>query len=264
MTPAPPQAEKRARFDLWAPVLGVAGFLVLWQLGHLAYGSFVLPSPYETFTALWELFLDGRALPALWATTRRALAGFFLAGLGGSALGLAAGFFPAFERAMRPVMAFFLGAPPVAWIVLALLWFGSGGAAAVFTVAVTTFPVVYAGAVQGVRTLDEDLAAMARSFGAPPLVLFWDVRAPHIASYLYPEWVTALGLSWKAAVMAELLGAADGIGAGLAMARVNLETAEAMAWVAAVVAMLLFTQHALLEPVKRRMTAWRGQGDASP
>ncbi len=243
--------------DIWAQALGVLAFLALWQWGHAVYGPFILPSPLESVQALWRLCLDGQALPAVWATTRRALAGFFIAGLGGSALGVAAGLSPNLARALRPVVAIFLGVPPIAWIVLALIWFGSGDMAPVFTVAVTTFPITFAGAAQGARTLDRNLEDMARSFGAPPLTLYWDVRLPHIFSYLFPEWVTALGISWKVAVMAELLGAADGIGAGMAMARVNLETSEAMAWIIAVVAMLLAAQHVLLEPLKRRMEPWR-------
>lgn len=241
----------------WWSLCGLLVFIGLWQVGHEVYGTMILPSPGESVQALWGLYVRGEALPAVLLTAQRALCGFVVAGVAGSLLGIAAGLSPRTAQAVKPVVTVLLGVPAIAWIVLALLWFGSGGLTPVFTVVVTTLPITFAGAVEGARTLDKDLQDMARSFGTPLPMMLWDVHLPHILSYLFPEWVTALGMSWKAAVMAELLASTDGIGAGMAMARVNLETSEAMAWIIAVLCVMLAVEHLLLEPLKRRMEPWR-------
>lgn len=236
---------------------GLFLLLALWQAGHHAYGAIILPAPLAAIKALWNMIEDGRALPAAWATAGRALGGFLASALIGAALGVAAGLSPAAARAARPVVTVLLGIPPIAWIVLALLWFGMSGAAPVFTVWVATFPLAFAGAVEGVRTLDKGLEDMAAAFGASRWLTLWEVHLPHVLSYLFPAWVTGLGTAWKVTVMAELLGSRDGIGAGLALARVHLDTAEALGWVVLVVALLLATEYLLLHPLQRRMEPWR-------
>ena len=248
----------------WGAAVGLFLLLAAWQACHEAYGSFVLPSPLESFAGLWRMIEDGRAPPAASLTAARAVLGFLAAGLLGSVLGIAAGLSMAAARAVRPVVTVLLGIPPIAWIVLALLWFGTGGLAPVFTVVVAAFPIAFAGAVEGTRTLDRGLEGMARSFGASGWMMLWDVHVPHILSYLFPAWVSALGTAWKVTVMAELLGADDGIGAGLAVARTNLDTAEAMGWIVAVVVMLLAVEYLLLHPIKRRVERWREQPAGAP
>ena len=57
--------------------------------------------------------------------------------------------------------------------------------------------------------------------------------------------------------MAELLSSNSGVGAGLAIARVNIDTSATMAWIIAIVTMLLIAEYAVFEPFKRRMEKWR-------
>ena len=96
----------------------------------------------------------------------------------------------------------------------------------------------------------------------PPLMRLTDVYLPHLASYVFPAWITALGTSWKVVVMAELLSTADGVGAALAVTRAQLDTSGTLAWVVAVLVALLATEYLLLEPVKRHVERWRQQEDA--
>ncbi len=238
---------------------GVLLFVALWEWGSLAYGSFLLPGPRDALAALGRLWHEGAAA-AVWATTWRAMLGFGLAALAGISLGLLAGLSRTVGRALEPVSTVLLGIPPIAWIVLAILWFGSGSLATVYTVMATTLPVTFAGAQMGAMTLDRRLQEMADVFKLPSLMRLVDITLPHIVSYVFPALVTALGVAWKVAVMAELFATEDGIGAGLAMARVNLDTAAAMAWIVLVVALLLATEHGLLRPLQRRMEPWRQAG----
>ncbi len=234
----------------WA-VLGLAAVIALWEIGHRVYGDFVLPSPWATLGALGRLTVTGDLWPAVVTTTRDALSGFVAATLAGALLGGLAGRSMPLRAMLQPIATILIGVPAIAWVVLSLLWFGGSGLAATFSVAVAAGPVVFSAAIQGTRTVDGGLRTMARAFGVPLGAQIVDVYLPHVLSYLLPALGTALAMSWKVAVMAELLSGAGGIGDGLAAARAEVDTAKTMAWVVVVVALLLIVDRLVIEPVRR-------------
>jgi NitT/TauT family transport system permease protein len=236
---------------------GVLALLALWEAGHLAYGDFVLPSPVDSLMALVGLGRSGRLWPAVLATTRDAFSGFLLASLAGLALGALAGASRRLSLMLQPIATTAIGVPSIAWVVLALLWFGGSGLAAVFTVAVATTPLIFGATAEGVASLDGGLRTMARSFRVPLARLVADVYAPHLLSHVFPALVAALAMSWKIAVMAELLAGAGGIGDGLAAARAEVDTAETMAWIIVVVVLLIAAETLVLDPVRRHVETWR-------
>jgi len=157
----------------------------------------------------------------------------------------------------RPIVTILMGMPPIAWIVLAMIWFGMGDKTVIFTVVVASLPIVFVGALQGTRTLENHHKEMAESFNAPLLIKFSDIYFPHVFSYIFPAWIAALGMSWKIVVMAELLSTSDGIGAALAVTRSQLDTNGALALVLMLVGSLLLIEYLLMEPIKREVEQWR-------
>ncbi|WP_298210342.1 ABC transporter permease subunit [Acidovorax sp.] len=244
----------------WGALASLLLFVALWDIGAGVYGPLILPDPLTTFATLWRLWESGAAWPELATTARRALLGLLLAAGVGSALGLLAGLSMTASMMARPWVTLMLGMPPIAWLVLAMLWFGAGDGTPVFTVFVACLPVVFIGALQGTRTLDHHLKDMARAYRLPWRMRLFDLYLPHVAAYLFPAWITALGSSWKVAVMAELLATSDGVGAALAVTRSHLDTSASLAWICAVVGSLLVLEYALLEPLKRELERWRGAG----
>ena len=241
----------------WGAVASLCLLLAGWEGLHLAYGDLILPDPASTIGRLRELFASGAAWPELIVTARRAMTGLTLAVAAGSVLGLAAGVSMTAAMMSRPLVTILLGTPPIAWLVLAMLWFGVGDGTPVFTVFIACFPVVFVGALQGTRTLDHHLRDVALVFRLPVRMKLVDLYLPHVVSYLFPAWITALGTSWKVVVMAELLASSDGIGAALAVSRSHLDMEATLAWIAAVVLALLAVEYLLLEPVKREVERWR-------
>jgi len=244
----------------WTVLVSLCLLAALWEMGHEVYGGLVLPAPMDTLAALVTLIAEGVALPAALETARDALIGFAVTAMVGGIVGALAGLSATLGRLMEPLVRFFLGVPAIAWVVLALIWFAGSGLAAVFTVVVTTLPVVIIGAMQGARTLDRELADMARVFRAPLHVRIVDLYVPHILSYVFPALATAMGLSWKLAVMAEVLGGTAGIGEGLSLARVNIDTADAMAWILLALIMLLSLEGLVMDPLRRCLEPWRAAG----
>lgn len=247
---------------LWG-FAGIAAVLLLWEWGHRSYGPLILPGLDDTAAALGRLACEGRLLPALGQTALHAAAGWTLGTLAGTLAGIGAGRVEALRHALQPLAMMLLGIPAIAWVVLALMWFG-GGRAVVFTVAVAVAPLVFAAAQEGVRSLDGPLARMARVFQVPPATRLINVHGPVLLSHLVPVLATSFALSWKVAVMAELLSGAGGIGDGLGTARAQVDTAAIMAWVVVVAGLLLVVDLVVLRPLQHRMWAWRDSGKTGP
>ena len=236
--------------------MGLALLLALWEWGHRAYGALVLPGLDDTFAALLRMIRDGSVAPALAETAGHALAGWLAAAGIGITAGTLAGLRDEIRAALQPVAIVFLGIPAIAWVVMALLWFG-GGWAVVFTIAVATGPLVFAAAVEGVRSLDGGLIRMAQVYRVPFGARLVHMHGPHMASHLFPALATTLAMAWKVAIMAELLAGAGGIGDGLAGARARIDTAQTMAWVVVVVCVLVVVDLGILQPLQRRLWVWR-------
>ncbi len=241
----------------WGAIASLLMMMAAWEAVAAAYGPLVLPDPRSTFATLFGLLAQGEALPALAVTARRALTGLGLAILAGSLSGFVAGLSATASTIARPLVTVLMGTPPIAWLVLAMLWFGVADGTPVFTVFIACFPLVFVGALQGARTLDGQLRDLARAYRLPAGMRMLDVQLPHMVSYLFPSWIAALGTSWKVVVMAELLASDDGVGAALAASRTQLDTAATLAWISAVVGLLLAIEYLLLEPIRRELERWR-------
>ncbi|MFV7791227.1 ABC transporter permease [Aliarcobacter lanthieri] len=241
----------------WGSIASIFLFLALWDFGHQIYGDLILPSPKDTFIALNEILHTPEMIENIFITIKRAMVGFGLAILIGSILGLLAGLFITASIMSRPIVTILFGMPPIAWIVLAMIWFGMSDMTVVFTVFIASFPIVFVGALQGTRTIEGDLKQMVDSFHLPFSMKLFDLYLPHIFSYIFPAYISALGMSWKIVVMAELLSSSDGLGSSLAIARSQLDTPTALALVTIMIASLLLIEYLIFEPIKRELESWR-------
>lgn len=241
----------------WSSISSILLFFALWDFGNQLYGNLVLPSPKETIQTLFYMINEPKVIEDIFITIKRALFGFFISLFLGSLLGLFAGLFVTASIMSRPIVTILVGMPPIAWIVLAMIWFGMSDTTVIFTVVIASFPIVFVGALEGTRTLEGNLKQMADSFNLPFKMKIFDLYFPHIFSYIFPAWISALGMAWKIVVMAELLSANDGIGSALAIARSQLDTPTALALVFIMIGSLLLIEYLILEPIKREVEAWR-------
>lgn len=231
--------------------------LALWEYGHMNMGSLILPSPKQSVIALADAIANEDGFYDIIITCKRAFYGFGAAVLLASASGILAGTSMTVSMAMRPIVTFIMGVPPIAWIILALMWFRNDDMTAAFTVFVVVFPIIFASAMQGMRMRSAELDEMADIYRLSLRQKFTHIHMPQIISYLFPAWIVALGMSWKIVVMAELLGTDDGIGAAMAMARVNIDTAATMGWILMIIVILLLIEYLFLEPIKRHVERWK-------
>lgn len=259
-----PVTRRRLHDALWGAV-GLALLAAGWSAIHAAAGPFVLPSLVDTATALLRLIRSGAAAQALGATLIHALGGILIGASVGVIFGGIGGLIRPLGAMLTPMATAILGVPPIAWVVLSLLWFGPGALGPLFTVSITLAPVLFAAALVGVRARDPLLAEMALAFRLPWWVRLRCLAAPQLAVHLAPALSTAFALAWKVALTAEVLGDGSGIGGRFATARAYLDLPEAMAWVVLVVGFLLLTERLALGRLRRWIAQARtGSAVAAP
>ncbi len=241
----------------WAGLAGLSVFAAAWQLCHEAYGSFILPGPVETFATLLVLLEEPEAWHLVGTTAIRALTGFSFAAIIGTISGVICGYHPAVMRLARPQITLLLGVPPIAWIVLLMIWFGNGAGTVSATAAIAGLPIVFIGAAEGISGRDRGLDDMARAVGIGLIRRIVQIALRQMLQALFPALTMALGTAFKAAIMAELLANSGGVGSELAAARANLDTPAALAWILLSVAALVAVEYGLLQPLRAESETWR-------
>ncbi len=249
----------RTRRWLQSAAVPAALTLLLVAWGGLAtrYPLAVMPSPLEVLRALTHLAVEGTLWHELWVSVSRLLAAFGLGVLLGTTLGLLAGQSELVAAMLRPMMAVAAGAPPISWIVLALIWFGTGNLTPILVALVVTVPVVFTATLGGVRALDRELLAMIQVFGLRGRQRLSEFYLPALA----PHWLSGLSvgatLTVRVGIMGEFLASNSGIGSAMALARTQLDTATVVAWVLVGLSILFGAEGLLLGPLSRHLANWR-------
>ena len=127
--------------------------------------------------------------------------------------------------------------PVASFIILALVWL-TGQWVPVFISFLMVLPVVYSNVFQGLREVDPKLLEMAKVYGMNRQKRVMKIYIPSVLPYMMAACRTALGLSWKAGVAAEVIGVTkNSIGRQLYYSKIYLETADLFAWTAVVIIM---------------------------
>lgn len=237
--------------DLSYGTLGLALVAAGWTLLNRSYGALVLPSLADTGAALLRIVVSPDTLNAVAATVSHAFGGVAIGAAAGLVLGLIGGVVRPFAATLAPAATAILAIPPIVWVVLAFLWFGTTGTSTLFTVAISSMPILFAATLQGVRSRNRHLAEMAKVFRLPLFSRLRRILLPDLATMLAPALATAFAISWKVALTSEVLGDGTGIGGRFAVARAHLDLAEAMAWIVLVIIVVLASDAALLGPLRR-------------
>lgn len=237
------------------PLSGFALFVVLWQILSGLYNHVIIPSPIEVVRSFYSLTVSGELWEQGCQSIVRGMIGFGLALGVGTPLGLLIGLNPVAASLFRPVVVILQVTPLISWLLLAMIWIGFSGVP-VFIVFVTTVPLIVINVYQGVNSIDQQLLQMASIFRIGKTRVVREIYLPQVAPYLMAGIANALGVTWKAVAMAEFLSVQKGIGASMAVARMNLETAGLFAWTASLIGLGLVTDRLLSYLTRRKLSHW--------
>ncbi len=198
--------------DLLLP-LGVAAlFLTAWHLAVKFSGSDIFPTPLQVLAGLVELAQQGLLVKYVVASLFRVSWGFGLAMLVGVPLGLALGWFRFAFKALNPFIQILRPISPIAWIPVAILWFGVKDTAPIFLIFLASVFPITVSAMAAVMNMQQVYLRAAQNFGLSGLPLFRRVILPASLPQIITGIRIALGVAWLVVVAAEMIAVNSGLG----------------------------------------------------
>jgi ABC-type nitrate/sulfonate/bicarbonate transport system permease component len=253
----PPPRRRRPSPGRWLLALAL---VALWQ-GLAASGwltATLLPPPSAVARAFLRLVASLSLVRDGAISVARVLGGFAVAALVGTGAGVALGTRPRLAAPVSTVVELLRPIPPIAWIPLAVLWFGIGNAAAVFIVALGAFFPIFLNAFEGVRRVRVAVVHAARSLGADRRLLLTDVLLPAALPQVLTGLRIGLGIAWTSVIAAELVGAQSGLGYMIQLNRILLQTENVLAGMLAI-GLIGMAMNGLSYRLEAWLTPWAGE-----
>jgi NitT/TauT family transport system permease protein len=252
-------------------VASVLAVLAGWQLLSLAFPSYRFPGLVRLAANVAGVLSGAGEFDPLrhyGATLVRVAVGFVVSFALATVWGFAMAVRPAAEDYLGLPLFTLLTVPSVVWAFLGVLWFGlTDHLVPVFVVVLVVFPYMAVNLWEGVGAVDRRLVEMARAFDASTAETWRHVYLPGLLPTLFATTRLGLALAWKLSLVAEVFGAATGVGVVVKYHFENFDTGVVIAWAVPVMA-LMFGAEWLLRRAERRATRWRpdsgGRGEVVP
>ncbi|MEP7206292.1 MAG: ABC transporter permease [Casimicrobiaceae bacterium] len=188
--------------------------ILAWQVIGTALQGLRTPLPTKIVAAAAQLVGSGDLPMAILQSLGRVFAGFMVAAAIAVPLGLAMGYSRAVERNFDPLVETFRPIAAIAILPLAILWLGTGTAAAVMIVAYAAFFPLVVNTVAGARSVPPTLLQAAATMGLTRLTIIRTVVVPAALPAIFVGLRIALAVGWTAIVAAELAVGAKAGGGG--------------------------------------------------
>lgn len=238
-------------------LIGIPILLAVWELG-VRYGWIngnFFPAPSAVVRALIDLAEAGLLWRDVEASVMRVTVGFLIAAASAIGLGMALGRAPRIAAYMMPLIDLIRPISVIAWIPLAILWFGLGDGSAWFIIFLGAFFPIFTNAFLGAQSVAKIHIQVAQCFGASRWLFIRKVLFPSALPYIVAGLRVGLGVGWMCVIAAELIAATSGLGYMIQMARTTIETEKVIAGMV-VIGVIGFIMNAIMLWVERRLVSW--------
>ena len=190
----------------------IAILLAAWWLIVAETHSVIFPTPWQVVTGTAELIRDGTLFMHIGASLMRVGVGFSLAVLVAVPLGLWLGWVKGAYSTLNPLFQILRPISPIAWIPIAILWFGVGNASPIYLIFISSvFPMIVQ-TTAGVHTIERRYLRAAQNFGVSRRTLFRQVVIPAVLPQIIVGMRIGLGVAWLVVVAAEMIALRSGLG----------------------------------------------------
>lgn len=247
-------------------ILSVAFLLVLWSIASqnglfgkvdVQISRLLLPPPEYVLHKLLEMLASGYLLENIWTSLQRVLTGFLLA----VGIGIPAGIFMGINddiyNLLYPMVRIISPIPGVAWIPLAILWFGLGNRAAIFIITISSISPIIVNVLQGMKAIDHNLKDVMYILHANKLQEISYLIIPSLMPYIITGFKLSLGYAWRVVIAAELVGVPGGLGYVLNLGRSTAQTEVTLIVIFTLSFLLIMTESLLFKPLEQMTDQWR-------
>jgi ABC-type nitrate/sulfonate/bicarbonate transport system permease component len=256
-SPAAPARHGRSVGRILLPWLGLGGLLAFWALlsASGAINELLLPSPLAVITAGIDEFASGVLIPNILISVKRVLTGYALAVAIGVGLGLFVGWNDRLYRALNPVIEALRPIPPIAWVPLAILWFGLTDRAAYYIVFIGPVFPIFVTTAAAVRATGRHYVNAAQCLGADEWALLTRIILPGAMPEIFTALRVGIAMAWTCVVAAELVAAQSGLGYQMWQSRELFKSADVIFGMA-MIGFLGFGSNFIVILIERRVLRW--------
>ncbi|MBR3767011.1 MAG: ABC transporter permease subunit [Clostridia bacterium] len=211
-------------------------WLVVWITASEIVGmELLIPSPYAVLESFISLAKEKDFYISCFNSLYKVVLGWGAGLIAGVILGIITSLSSVLKTLFEPLLYIIKATPVASFIVLALVLMSSKKVP-VFTCALISVPIVWANISEGINSPDKKLLEMASFFNMNRKKKLTDIYIPATLPYFSAAAKTAMGLSWKAGIAAEVICTPSGtIGAGISNAKIYLESPSLFAWTITVI-----------------------------
>jgi NitT/TauT family transport system permease protein len=231
--------------------------------------KFFYGQPSGIWDSLVTLFTVGTAFGSIWEniwiTVQEALYGFLLGTVVGIVLGILLGSNRYLSDVFNPYIKVLNSVPRIVLGSIFIVAFGLGVFPKILLAAVLVFFAVFFNAYQGVREVDQNLIANVRVLGASPLQIARQVTVPSAMTWIIASLHTAFGFAIIGALVAEVLGAQQGIGLIISQAQGRFDPDTVFACMVIMAVVTLGAEY-LITLLEKVVLKWRppSRSEAQP
>jgi len=194
------------------PLVTAAVLLVAWHYAVRLSGTKIFPSPVAVAKATVALAEKSLLWRYIGDSLMRVAAGYLLAVILGVPAGILLGWYPPLARAFNPLIQMMRPISPLAWMPLAVIWFGVSNLAPIFLIFLASFFPVVVAAMNGVRDVPPVFLQAGRNFGLTPRQQMTRIVFPAVLPRILVGLRIAFGVAWLVLVAAEMIAVDSGLG----------------------------------------------------
>ena len=224
------------RWTAARPVLVIGFWVAVWQAATMVvHQDILLVSPGAVLSRLTDLVVTADFWGTIAHSFLRIAAGFLAAALVGVLTAALAASSHVIDALATPLVTAIRSTPVVSFIILVLIWAGSGQLAFVISFLMVV-PITYTNVLEGIRHRDPALLEVASVFRVPLMRRVPAIDIPAVLPFFIAACKIGVGLAWKSGIAGEVIGLPQGsIGEKLYQAKIFLSTADLLAWTVVII-----------------------------
>lgn len=225
--PARPAATGGRWQDIAVRLVLPIVILLAWSIASVSAPSIasVLPSPLEVASALWAQAISGQLAAHIGASLGRAAVGFLIAAVLGTAIGLAMSQSRIVRELLSGPVELLRPISSIAWIPLAILWFGIGYRSVVFVIVISCIFIIVLNTLAAAMNVERDLVKSALTLGANRRQIFTKVVVPSAMPGIMLGLRVAMTGAWGGVLIAEMIATQQGLGYMIVRAQASFQPA---------------------------------------
>jgi len=263
------QIKERSPLSIWHVLknrwflyaVSTIAFFIIWE--YVALNRFLgsaLARPYEVLLQLADMMVHpiaGKGLIGhIWASTQRILIGFAIGAVLATPLGLFMALNRYVDAIVKPVFDLIKPMPPIAWVSIAILWFGIGEPSKIFIIVVGTFVPCLLNAYNGVRLIEPQLYDVVRMLGGNRRDEILHVCFPAAFPAIFAGLQISLSCAWTCVLAAELVSARSGLGFIILLGMTQSKPALIVGGMV-VIAMVAWLTTLLVSGLEKALCPWK-------